>query len=211
MIVSVKSTLSKGLYLNNIKTIVYGGAFNPPTIAHQAILIACAKIAKQKNADLWLLPSGDRDDKQIHTDRPTRIEYLRAMIADSELSLNEVYINLLELYRDKATRTIDTVNELQNKYPNRLFIWVFGEDSVNTMPNWRGGKWMLDNLEMIIIKRRGYGGGGLAKNAIWLDVKTPVVCSTDVRTAIKKGETIASMVGAGVKSVIYKNQKRQLV
>jgi|GEM_PF-3241881 len=47
--------MEKADYTKN--TIIYGGAFNPPTRAHQAILQACIDYAEQLSVDaeVWLM------------------------------------------------------------------------------------------------------------------------------------------------------------
>lgn len=184
------------------KTIIYGGAFNPPTIAHEIILSACADYARKINADLWVMPSGNRFDKEIFSDRSTRIKYVKAMISD--VKVNDVKIKTItnELDRSKVTETYDTVQELSKKYPTRSFVWVFGADSVNTMPTWDNGEWLLDNLDMLIIERSGCSMKTLAKKASILNVITPDVSSTEVRRRLSAGETVGDLVGKSVKRLL---------
>ena len=64
------------------ETIIYGGAFNPPTRAHQTILQVCADRAGQSGADVWLLPSGERRDKCIDANRERRLQLCAALCLD---------------------------------------------------------------------------------------------------------------------------------
>jgi len=184
------------------KTIIYGGAFNPPTIAHEIILKACSDYARKINADVWVMPSGNRFDKEIFSDRNTRIEYVKAMIRD--VSVNDIKIEIItnELDRNKVTETFDTIQELSDKYPDRSFVWVFGADSVNTMPDWDNGQWMLDNLDMLIIERTGCLMNMIAKKAAILNVVTPNVSSTEVRRRLSVGEDLDDLVGKSVKKIL---------
>lgn len=188
------------------KTIIFGGAFNPPTVAHEIMLKTCVDYARKLKADLWVMPSGNRFDKNIFSDRDTRVNYISAMIADVDTDGVIVDIITNELDREKTIETFDTVQELTQQYPDRSFIWVFGADSIDTMPNWKKGEWLLENLDMLVFRRPGCVIKSLAKNIKILDIVTPDVSSTELRRRINAGESIDDMVGKTVRSILL-NQK----
>ena len=66
------------------QTILYGGAFNPPTVAHATIVKGLAEIARHQDADLWLMPSGERHDKMIMAELAIRAAYVHALLASGE-------------------------------------------------------------------------------------------------------------------------------
>lgn len=94
------------------ETVIYRGAFNPPTRAHQAIVQACVDYAEPRNADVWLLPSASRADKQIEVGRERRIELCEALLSDVMRRTVDVHVELMELDRGLQTETYDTVREL---------------------------------------------------------------------------------------------------
>jgi nicotinate-nucleotide adenylyltransferase len=185
------------------KTIIYGGAFNPPTVAHETILQACADYARDNESDLWLMPSGDRLDKQIPTSRDMRLKYIDAMLEELDSQGVKLHIVTAELDRLSSVQTIDTVNEFSQTYPTRKFIWVFGADSVATMAEWKGGAWMLDNLDMLVIGRRGYAINNLAKRATQLVVSVPDTSSTQVREYISRGQSVEGLVSSAVARILF--------
>ena len=138
-----------------MKTIIYGGAFNPPTVAHQLILNACTQLAEKFNGEVWLLPSGNRADKQITVPEATRLHFLEAM-ADATPDPDLVQVETLELHRNKNVETYDTMIELEALYPDREFHWVFGSDSTQTMATWDHGDWIIENAHIIAVNRTGY-------------------------------------------------------
>lgn len=179
-------------------TIIYGGAFNPPTRAHQAILQACVDYAEQRDTDVWLLPSGNRLDKTISATRESRLRMLRALIDDVVGRTVEIHVETSELDRAEQTETFDTVLHLNRTYPDRQFIWVFGSDSVETMPDWYMGEWMVDNLSMLVVERPGAPIARLGKNAMLLAVDTIKVSSTEVRARIAEHKSIEQLVSPSV-------------
>lgn len=179
-------------------TIIYGGAFNPPTIAHHAILQACIDHAETINAEVWLLPSGNRTDKSIESTYDQRMEMLRALTADVVRRSVTVHINTSEMDRTEVTETYDTVVQMDEAHEDRKFIWVFGSDSVNTMPEWGNGEWLVENLPMLVVNRPGYPLEVEASDAHVLDVEMLEISSTEVRERMQADESIDDLVTPSV-------------
>ena len=184
------------------ETIVYGGAFNPPTRAHQAILQACVDYAEPRLADVWLLPSANRHDKTIDTSYERRLELCHALVHDVMGRTVRLAVNTMELNRLTMTETYDTVQELDARYPDRRFTWVFGADSVASMPSWDYGEWLQRNLSMLVIERPGAPQVKLGTNAVRLAVQTGEVSSTEVRRRMRIGEAYDELVGANVSALL---------
>lgn len=181
-----------------IETIVYGGTFNPPTRAHQTILQACIDRAEQMTADVWLLPSGERLDKHIGVDRERRLALIRAMCADVALRDVSLHIETQELDQIESTETYDTVQKLHDRFPERHFMWVFGSDSLQTMPDWHHGRWLIDNLSMLIVERPGVPIQTLGRYGVRLAVDPIGVSSTEVRRRLQGNEPIEALVSPSV-------------
>lgn len=167
------------------RTVVYGGAFNPPTIAHQIIFQATVDYARSNGADVWLLPSGDRTDKTIPTSRSRRIDYIEAMVEDIESDDVPITILTTELDRKISVESYDTYIELCDANPDRDFIWVFGADSTETMLAWKNGDWILENVAMLLIERPGSIINPLVKTYDSLHIPSLDVSSTELRRRIE--------------------------
>lgn len=137
-------------------TIILGGAFNPPTIAHEEMLAVCVSIAKRDNADIWVLPSGERTDKTIGVPVARRLALIDAMVADVPHEGVVVTPHRYELEKTTMTNTYDTVQYFTEMYPERRFIWVFGADSMATMGEWPHGEWLQDSIDKIVFERAGF-------------------------------------------------------
>lgn len=184
------------------ETIVYGGAFNPPTRAHQAILQACVDYASRREADVWLLPSATRADKHIETSVARRLRLCEALARDIVRYDVEVRVDTTELDRGVQTETYDTVREFVSCYPDRAFTWVFGSDSVATMSSWHGGEWMYDNLAMLVVERPGSPAVALGRYAHTLAVESTDISSTLLRARMDMGERYDDLVGPEVGAVL---------
>lgn len=184
------------------ETIIYGGAFNPPTLAHQAIVEKCIDYAHIHDGEIWLLPSGERKDKTIAVQIDQRLALLEAFIKDIDAGDVPIRIEESELRRQQPTETCETVREYHEHYPDRRFVWVFGTDSLLSMPSWRDGDRLLRTLPMLIAERDGSVVTSLGKNCHYLGVKTGGISSTEVRKRIIAGEEYGELVGRHVASLL---------
>lgn len=186
----------------NSEVIVYGGAFNPPTIAHEAILRACIDYARISGGEVWVMPSGERRDKAITVPRARRLAYVEAMIASVNDGGVSVRIDTSELDRSTPTETYETVQLLNQYYPGCRFRFVFGADSTETMASWRGGEELLASLPMLVVARPGYVINPRAKQAIELPLPPMRVSSTGVRRRQAKGQSLAGLVSPSVAALL---------
>ena len=184
------------------ETIIYGGAFYPPTRAHQAILQSCVDYADVHDADVWLLPSASRTGKYIHGSHEYRIQLCEALCCDVMQRTVRVSLCLSELQRTVPTETYDTVQEFAINYPDRTFTWVFGSDAIANMQSWNHGEWLYDNLPMLVVSRPDVPTVSLGVRAVWLKVETGDVSSTEVRRRLAAGEDYTSMVSENVAALL---------
>jgi nicotinate-nucleotide adenylyltransferase len=184
------------------QAIVFGGAFNPPTVAHVQILQETVKFASSHDMELWLLPSGSRVDKTIECSREQRLLFLDAMVSDVDLMGVPVVREFMELDRGYNVETYDSVVELDIMYPDREFTWVFGADSTMTMPQWSHGDWLLQNLRMLLVNRPGSILNPACVHYDVMSVITPDVSSTELRNRIALGLDFADLVTPTVKKTL---------
>lgn len=186
-------------------TIIFGGAFNPPTLAHVQILSKVLEYARTHDADVWLIPSGNRKDKTIPVPRARRLALIDAMRRDAGAREGEVYVYTAELERTVPVETIDTLAELEANYPDRRFIFVCGADSTETMRSWRGGEYLLAELPMLVVARDGsriHPDARLAEELVIPDL-TPT-SSTEVRTLLGDGRSVAHLVSPRVHEMLIR-------
>lgn len=184
------------------KVIIYGGAFNPPTRAHQAILQAVVNKAAEINADVWLMLSGQRKDKAIASSREVRMKYTEALLLDIDRMGVNVMIDTTEIDSDNLTETYQTARDINSRSPKLNLIWVFGSDSVSTMGSWRGGSWLLENIDMLVVQRPGYEVDKLPYRAEVLPVNAISTSSTEVSSRLAGSLSVDELVSPNVLSAI---------
>lgn len=143
------------------KLIVFGGSFNPPTLAHEKLLTAAMDGV---GADRGIfVPSNDAyvTKKMGKTDYPsevlperTRSAMLKAICeADSRLSLDEGE------YRFPGTsgNSLDTMKRVQAAYPDAdTLYFLFGGDKLKVFTKWKTFREFCGTYKIIVFRREGF-------------------------------------------------------
>ncbi len=125
--------------------VVYGGAFNPPTKAHQKI----PEILKRKlSIDRFTyLPVSTVYGKNDLLCNHHRLKMLQLMGKE----LKDVEISDLEMQDDRFKGTYDALKRLQNKGEKTAF--VIGSDHIKTLHRWKKADQLLSEFYCIILNR----------------------------------------------------------
>lgn len=73
---------------------------------------------------------------------------------------------------EQALRTrysIDTVKELQRRFPSVRFVWIMGADILAELPRWRRWREFVERVPLLILPRPGFTQPALASQAVsWM-------------------------------------------
>lgn len=127
--------------------VIFGGSFNPPTIAHKTIY---RHIDKYVCVDTFIyLPVSQKYAKENLIDNKHRLEMLRRMTRD----LPKAKVSDMEL-RDNAYRgTYVSLKRFQNMYPNQDIGFVIGADHLQHLSDWIEAEAMLKEFVFIVLNR----------------------------------------------------------
>lgn len=181
--------------------LIFGGGFNPPTIAHEAIIAACLELPQFD--EVWLMPSGDRLDKRMAADDIHRLrlaEILKAERFGGDPRLKAVDF---ELKLPRPTETYQTSKALAAKHPDTAFWWVLGADAYLSMPEWNNGAELQRTLNLLVFDR-GPTVKMYQPNVI--NMRLPAffveVSSTHARKAIADGGAMDNLISEPVANYI---------
>lgn len=110
---------------------VFGGAFDPPHLAHVALVEAA--IATLDLEQVRVLPTGQAWHKSrdlsdaSHRLAMTRIAYVHQP---------QVVVDDREIRRAGASYTVDTLQELQVEFPEAQLYLLLGDDQRRSLPSW---------------------------------------------------------------------------
>lgn len=123
---------------------VFGGSFNPVTIAHTTI------IDKLESLDyinkVIILPVGNHYKKDYLIDFKYRKEMLELAI-----DINKVLISDIELHCQ--LKTIESLSIIQKEYPNEKIAFVMGADNLLCIKTWYLYKELLKKFYFILFNR----------------------------------------------------------
>lgn len=110
---------------------VYGGAFDPPHLAHLAI--ARAALEQLRLDRLLIIPTG----QPWHRDTPVSPAHHRLAMARLAFDgLPGVQVDERETLRPGATYTYDTLTELRQQNPGAQLYLIIGEDQWHALHRW---------------------------------------------------------------------------
>ncbi len=133
-----------------MKTVIYGGSFNPPHLGHENAVRA---ILKKLSPDrIFIIPTAMSPWKESEKGDPTSEEKMEmCRIAFEKFEKTEVLD--IEIQRPGKSYTVDTVRELKAKYPNDRFYLPVGTDQIVLFEEWFEFREILSVCTLLAISR----------------------------------------------------------
>jgi len=129
---------------------IFGGTFDPPHLGH-LILAAEAQAQLQLSRVLWMLtPQPPHKPERPITPLEHRLEMLRRVISDSP----GFELSRVEIDRPGPHYTIDTLDQLQEKYPTGKLVLLIGGDSLRDLPGWNRPREIIAAVHAFGVMRR---------------------------------------------------------
>lgn len=179
-----------------------GGTFDP---VHNGHLITAQFILEKMHLDeIWFLPSAYHifKDPSAVSAVSHRLNMLNLAIRDHPY----FRIETLEIEKNTISRTYDTLNELQAKYPEMIFFFLVGIDAVNQFDRWYRIHDLLNRFTVITFGRPPFQLNETGKTFINLcePVHTPLIeiSSTEIRQRVAEGKLIRYYVPESVEKYI---------
>ena len=135
---------------------VFGGAFDPPHLIHQAL--ASAALKQLKLDILHIVPTGEAWHKaRALTSKAHRLRMSQLAFAASKLAAQskQVVIDERELLREGASYTIQTLKELSQLYAGAHFYLILGQDQALDFIHWKNHAEILKLCRLAVAKRPG--------------------------------------------------------
>ena len=174
-----------------MKTVLYGGAFDPPHLGHQAVAVA---VLRQTEAErLVIVPSGPRFDKAYKTAERHRrriLELFTESFADPRITLDTDFLDRHGELGPTTTLGIDA--HYSKKFGHRPFQ-VFGADVVPNMKVWDpAGRVEREVPKILVIRNGEIPTISNLVNFLLLDPNLPEaykgLSSTEIRRRVSMGD-----------------------
>jgi nicotinate-nucleotide adenylyltransferase len=190
------------LGLNSPKRLgVFGGAFDPPHLAHRAL--AEVAIAQLQLDELRVLPTG----QAWHKTRPlTPAQHRLAMAQLAFAGLPGLVLDDREIQRAGPSYTLDTLRELHAEHPGGEFFLIMGKDQADALPSWRDWQEIVRLAIICVADRDGLTGertqfvppAEMASRFRKLHMPVMDISATGIRSRIASRQDVAPLVSGAV-------------
>ena len=194
------------MQITNIK-VVFGGSFNPPTIAHYEI--SKAIIERFKVSDLVFVPTSLNYGKKTLISNKSRIEMLEIMCKD----LPNSRVSDFEVIQPEYKGTYFTLKHFQGYY------FVMGADNLIEIETWKNFPNVVSENKFIIFNRNNINIFGILNkeslkpykdNFILLDdISIPDVSSSAYRKTFDKTIVLSDIHKYVLKNKLYRGENNE--
>ena len=178
----------------------FGGAFNPPTIAH--LNLAKQAIAEYALDKFYFVPVNNYYGKQDLIDFDIRCEMLEIICKDDK----KLFVSKIENKQNRNFAAIDIFKIIEKKYKNENIFFIMGEDNYEKMPSWKNYDELM-KYNYIVLQRKSNKQLHInEKNISYMKNNENLkISSTLIRNKLNNGESINKYVTKEIGEYIIKN------
>ena len=176
---------------------LFGGAFDPPHIAHTAL--AQAALEQLQLDQLRIVPTGQAWHKSRSlTPAVHRLEMARLAFAD----MDRVVVDARETLRSGPSYTVDTLLEMRTEFPQAQLFLVLGADQALALGSWHRFREIPEFATICVAARADSTRARSIFDALLteipglrpLEMPPLEVSATDIRLRLAKCQTVSPLV-----------------
>ena len=183
---------------------LFFGSFNPVHIGH--LLIANYMVGYTDIDELWFIVSPQNPLKKpaFLIEDTLRLEMLKIAVGEN----SRMQVSDVEFTLSKPSFTINTLNHLKSRHPDKTFVIIMGADGLETFTKWKDYQLIEENYQRYIYPRPGSENIDIqsCKNCILQPAPLLEISSTFIRKALSEGKDIRYFLPAGVYEFIKANK-----
>lgn len=186
---------------NEKKVGLFFGSFNPIHVGH--LIIANYILNATDLVEIWFVvsPHNPHKKKSSLLEDYHRLAIVKEAIDDNiKFKVSDIEFNL-----PQPSYTVDTLAYLKEKYPEKLFSLIMGEDNLRSFHKWKNYEVILENNPIYIYPRtytiQEIDGGNVTVESITNKIKNhsnitftdaPIIqiSSSLIRRMIKEGKSV---------------------
>ena len=135
---------------------VYGGSFNPPTLAH--LFIADSATLLENVDEVWMIPAYKHRFKGNNTVDAQRYSHILSMLGlctapMSNVAVKETEYTYSKLNADYDGSTYELLSYLNSLYPDYEFSIIIGQDNADDIKKWKHWEKLVNEYRFIIVDR----------------------------------------------------------
>jgi nicotinate-nucleotide adenylyltransferase len=171
---------------------LYFGTFNPVHIGH--MIIAQYMLEYSDLDEVWFVvtPHNPFKKKSTLLDDRQRLHMVHLAIGDHfKLRASDIEFGL-----EQPNYTINTLVHLHEKYPDKKFSLIMGQDNLAGFHKWKDHEKILEKCELYVYPRPGAKPSQFDDYPEVHRVNAPLMelSSTQIRTAVKEDKDVSYML-----------------
>ena len=165
---------------------VFGGSFDPPHVAH--VLFAGYVLSAYDLERVLVVPTFSHAFGKPLSPFEDRLRMCELAFAD----LRRVEVSPIERSLPAPSRTLRTLEALQERYPGVQLRLLIGSDLLPETPSWHNFERIAELAPPLVVERQGRARHNPANPAL------PDVSSTEVRRRLRDGEPTDGLLSPAV-------------
>jgi nicotinate-nucleotide adenylyltransferase len=187
-----------------MKTGLFFGSFNPIHIGH--LIIGDYMVQFGGLDEVWYIvsPQNPFKEKEDLLDENHRMEMVRLAVGDNPL----LTVSDIEFGLPRPSYTVNTLHELERKYPERTWVILMGSDTAATLPGWKDFKKLVNGYDIFVYSRPGkefskpeWGG----RITVFPDVPLMHVSASFIRQCLREKKSVRYLLPDAVREYIRQN------
>ena len=175
---------------------ILGGAFDPIHSGHVAAAVSALQWLELDY--VLMLPSGEPPYKRCHASRKDRMRMVELACAD----VAGLVPCDAEIKRPGRTYTVDTLRALKAEDAADEYFYIVGMDALESLDKWRGIDELRGMATFAVVGRPGFEPERVGEGVRVVPAQGPDISSGAVRSRVKEGLPIDSLVPEGVAAYI---------
>lgn len=169
---------------------LYFGTFNPIHIGHLAI--ANYLVENSELDEIWMVvtPHNPHKKKKTLLDDYQRLHLVHLATDDYD----KIKASNIEFSLPQPSYTVNTLAHLSEKYPDKDFTLIMGEDNLKSLHKWKNYQVILDDYSIIVYPRISSGEipDQFINHSKISKVDAPImeISSTMIRNGIREGKDL---------------------
>jgi nicotinate-nucleotide adenylyltransferase len=192
------------MFKPELNTGLYFGSFNPVHNGH--LEIAKYFLEHEGLDEIWFIVSPQNPLKESIdlADEKHRLEMMRLAVASEP----RFKVSDVEFSMPKPSYTIDTLEFLSQKHPERRFVLIIGSDNLEELHLWKNYQQILSKYQILVYPRKREFSNPYDDEPNVKITQAPLIeiSSTQVRSLLKGKINVNALIPSGVQNHISKHR-----
>lgn len=181
---------------------LFFGTFNPIHIGHLALANYMLEFTEMKEVWFVVSPQNPLKKRSNLLDDYQRLEMVHLAVDH----FHQFKVSDIEFSLPKPSYTTKTLAVLKEKYPEKEFSIIMGEDNIKTIHKWKNYEYLLDNYKVFVYPRYDEVNNDIEEtlhpNIILTKAPNIQISSSFIRSGLKKNKNLRFFLPIKVYSYI---------